>query len=101
MDQSSDIKEQVRSQTDIVALIGEAVALTPQRGGREHVCLCPFHDERSPSFNVSPAKGAWYCFGCGEGGDVIGGTPEEFQREVTPERAKWRSLIERFNIKVG
>lgn len=42
-----------------------------RRAGREFEALCPFHEERTPSFTVSPAKGLWHCFGCGAGGDAI------------------------------
>ncbi len=71
MDFSSDIKEQVRSQTDIVALIGEAVALTPQRGGREHVGLCCFHDDHNPSMRVYADRQSYRCWVCNAGGDCF------------------------------
>ena len=61
----------VREKARIDEVIRDYVTLKAAGGG-SYKGLCPFHDERSPSFNVSPAKGAWYCFGCGEGGDVIG-----------------------------
>ncbi len=61
----------VRERASIDEVIRDYVTLK-SAGGGSLKGLCPFHDERSPSFNVSPAKGAWYCFGCGEGGDVIG-----------------------------
>jgi DNA primase len=61
----------VREKARIDEVIRDYVTLK-SAGGGSLKGLCPFHDERSPSFNVSPAKGAWYCFGCGEGGDVIG-----------------------------
>ena len=51
-------------------VISEHVTLK-SAGGGSMKGLCPFHDERSPSFNVTPARGFWHCFGCGEGGDVI------------------------------
>ncbi len=60
----------VRERARIDEVIRDYVTLK-SAGGGSLKGLCPFHDERSPSFNVSPAKGAWYCFGCGEGGDVI------------------------------
>lgn len=59
----------VRERTDVVAVVGETVRL--RRQGRQLVGLCPFHQERSPSFGVSPDKGLYYCFGCGAGGDVF------------------------------
>jgi len=61
----------VREKARIDEVVRDYVTLK-SAGGGSLKGLCPFHDERSPSFNVSPAKGAWYCFGCGEGGDVIG-----------------------------
>lgn len=66
---SEDIAE-VRQTARIDEVVGQSVALKPAGGGSLKG-LCPFHDERSPSFQVSPAKGLWYCFGCGEGGDTI------------------------------
>lgn len=60
----------VRERAPIEAVIGEHVALKP--GGMGSLKgLCPFHDERSPSFHVRPSVGRYHCFGCGEGGDVI------------------------------
>ncbi|MBW3638253.1 MAG: DNA primase [Actinobacteria bacterium] len=60
----------VRERAAIADVIGEAVQLRPAGGGRLKG-LCPFHDEKSPSFNVNPALGYYMCFGCGESGDVI------------------------------
>jgi DNA primase len=60
----------VRERAAIADVIGEAVQLRPAGGGRLKG-LCPFHDEKSPSFNVNPALGFYMCFGCGESGDVI------------------------------
>ncbi|WP_233551298.1 DNA primase [Amnibacterium setariae] len=65
----SDVDE-VRSRTDIAAVVGEQVALKPAGVGSLKG-LCPFHDERSPSFTVRPAVGRYHCFGCGVDGDVI------------------------------
>ena len=65
----SDIA-QVRERARIDEVIGEYVAL--RRGGAGSLKgLCPFHDERTPSFNVRPSHGTFHCFGCGEGGSVI------------------------------
>jgi DNA primase len=60
----------VRERSPIADLIGEHVALR-NAGGGNLKGLCPFHEEKSPSFSVSPARGLFYCFGCGAGGDVI------------------------------
>ncbi|WP_435527992.1 DNA primase [Microbacterium aurantiacum] len=61
--------EEVKARTDIADIIGERVALRPAGVGSMKG-LCPFHDERSPSFNVRPQAGFYHCFGCGESGDV-------------------------------
>lgn len=60
----------VREQARIDDVVREYVTLK-SAGGGSLKGLCPFHDERSPSFHVTPSRGMWYCFGCGEGGDVI------------------------------
>ena len=65
----SDIAR-VRELSPVADVISEHVTLK-SAGGGSMKGLCPFHDERSPSFNVTPARGFWHCFGCGEGGDVI------------------------------
>lgn len=61
--------EAVLNQTDIVNLIGEHVRLVKK--GQRYTGLCPFHQERTPSFTVSPEKQFFYCFGCGVGGDAL------------------------------
>jgi DNA primase len=60
----------VKERADIAAVIGDVVTLRPAGGGNLKG-LCPFHDEKSPSFSVRPSVGSFHCFGCGEGGDVI------------------------------
>ena len=60
---------QVRERARIDEVIGSYVTL--RRAGSDLTGLCPFHDERTPSFHVSPARGLYYCFGCGAGGDVF------------------------------
>ncbi len=64
-----DVKSQVVAATDIVELIGRSVAL--KRRGKDYLGLCPFHQEKSPSFSVSPAKQMFYCYGCKAGGDAF------------------------------
>ncbi|GAB3298344.1 DNA primase [Parasphingorhabdus pacifica] len=65
----SDIAE-VRDRIRIDDVVGEYVALR-NAGGGALKGLCPFHDEKTPSFNVRPSHGTFHCFGCGEGGDII------------------------------
>jgi DNA primase len=60
----------VREKARIDEVVGEYVALRTS-GGSSLTGLCPFHDEKSPSFSVTPSRGLFYCFGCQEGGDVI------------------------------
>lgn len=66
---SEDAIEEVRMKNDIVDVISGYVKL--QKKGSNYFGLCPFHNEKSPSFSVSPAKQMYYCFGCGAGGNAI------------------------------
>lgn len=66
---SEDIIEEVRSRNDIVDVISQYVKLT--RKGSSYFGLCPFHNEKTPSFSVTPGKQMYYCFGCGAGGNVF------------------------------
>lgn len=66
---SDDLVEEVRSRNDIVDVISEYVKL--QKKGSSYFGLCPFHNEKSPSFSVSQGKQMYYCFGCGAGGNVF------------------------------
>lgn len=66
---SDDLIEEVRMKNDIVDVISGYVKLT--RKGSSYFGLCPFHNEKSPSFSVSPGKQMYYCFGCGAGGNVF------------------------------
>ena len=65
MDQASQIREKI----DIVAFISEFIPL--KKMGRNFTAVCPFHNEKSPSFVVSPERQIWHCFGCGKGGDCF------------------------------
>mgnify|MGYP003042387448 CR=1 FL=1 len=60
----------MRERSPIADIVGEHIQLR-NAGGGNLKGLCPFHEEKSPSFNVTPTRGYWYCFGCAEGGDVI------------------------------
>ncbi|HAH51807.1 MAG TPA: DNA primase [Balneola sp.] len=66
---TDDKKEEVRDAADIVEVVGDYVKL--KRSGSGFTGLCPYHDEKTPSFNVTPRLGIYKCFGCGESGDVF------------------------------
>ena len=66
-----DIVEQVKSSVDIVKVIGEHVRLKKLGGSGKYIGICPFHQEKTPSFNVHAAHQYYKCFGCGVGGDIF------------------------------
>jgi DNA primase len=68
MAEAGSFAEKVKQQADIVRVVGEYVRL--KKTGKDFSGLCPFHQEKTPSFTVSPTKQIFYCFGCGKGGDV-------------------------------
>ncbi|MFW5868317.1 MAG: DNA primase, partial [Armatimonadota bacterium] len=110
-----DAKEEIRSRLDIVEVIGEHVRL--EKSGQRFKGLCPFHQEKTPSFNVDPERGFYHCFGCGEGGDIFSfvmkrdglSFPEALRQlarragiqiesdPMATERRKRRELLERAN----
>lgn len=90
-----DIVERVRSATDIVELVSEYVAL--KKSGANYMGLCPFHNEKTPSFTVSPSKQIYHCFGCGAGGDAVGFLVKH-DNYTFPEAV--RRLAERAGIEV-
>ena len=61
--------DELRARLPVSEVVGRKVRLT--RKGREHSGLCPFHNEKTPSFTVNDEKAFYHCFGCGEHGDVI------------------------------
>ena len=62
--------DELLARADIVDIVGSRVQL--RKAGKEYKACCPFHDEKSPSFTVSPEKQFYHCFGCGENGTALG-----------------------------
>ena len=83
----------VKERSSIEDVVREHVTLRPAGPGSMKG-LCPFHDEKTPSFNIRPTVGAWHCFGCGEGGDVI-----SFVQKV--EHLTFAEAVERLAQKLG
>lgn len=92
---SDDVIEEVRSRNDVVDLIGSYIKLTKK--GSSYFGLCPFHNEKSPSFSVSRDKQMYYCFGCGAGGNVFTFVME-YENYTFVEAVKY--LAERAGIKL-
>src|SRR5213593_3536705 len=90
---SSATLEQIRAASDIVEVIGAYLPL--KRAGANFVTLCPFHKEKSPSFNVNPHRQIFHCFGCQKGGDVFAFVQEY---ENIPFVDAFRRLAERAHI---
>jgi len=92
---SDDKKEEIRAAADIVDVVGDYVKL--KKSGSGFVGLCPFHDENTPSFHVTPRLGIYKCFGCGESGDVFNFVME-MEGVGFPESL--RTLAERYGIDI-
>ena len=87
--------DRIMDAMNIVDVVGEFV--TSRRAGVNYKGLCPFHNEKTPSFVVSPAKGVCHCFGCGKGGNSINFLMEHEQMTY-PEALRW--LAKRYNIEI-
>src|ERR1041384_3858423 len=92
---SSGTLDQVRAANDIVDVIGAVLPL--KRAGANFVALCPFHKERTPSFNVNPQRQSFHCFGCHKGGSVFTFVME-FENVSFPDAV--RRLAERARIPI-
>ena len=65
----ANIVEQIKNRADVMDVVSDVVQL--KQRGRNYFGLCPFHEEKTPSFSVNPAKGIFHCFGCGKGGNAV------------------------------
>ncbi len=87
--------ERIKERADIVEVVSEFVTL--RKSGANYKGLCPFHNEKTPSFIVSPARGTCHCFGCGKGGNAVGFIMEHEQLTY-PEALRW--LAAKYGIEV-
>ncbi|MCF8451202.1 MAG: DNA primase [Taibaiella sp.] len=78
--------QEVMSRADIVDVLGQFIRL--KKRGSSYIANCPFHNEKTPSFNVSAAKGIYKCFGCGKAGDVVTFI-QEHEKLTYPEAIRW------------
>ncbi len=78
--------QEVMNRADIVDVVGQFVRL--RKRGTNYIANCPFHNEKTPSFNVSPAKGIYKCFGCGKAGNVVTFI-QEHEKLTYPEAIRW------------
>ncbi|MBQ2332951.1 MAG: DNA primase, partial [Prevotella sp.] len=87
--------EKIKDAANIVDVVGEFVTL--RKAGMNYKGLCPFHNEKTPSFIVSPARGTCHCFGCGKGGNSISFVMEHEQMTY-PEALRW--LANKYHIEI-
>lgn len=87
--------ERIKDAANIVEVVSEFVTL--RKSGSNYKGLCPFHDEKTPSFYVSPARGTCHCFGCGKGGNAVGFIMEHEQMTY-PEALRW--LARKYHIEI-
>ncbi len=95
MAEAGSFAERVKQQADIVRVVGEYVRL--KKTGKDYSGLCPFHQEKTPSFTVSPIKQIFYCFGCGKGGDVFNFVMD-MEKSAFPEAV--RTVAEKCGIAI-
>ncbi len=88
--------DEVMSRASIIDVVGQFVRL--KKRGTNYIANCPFHNEKTPSFNVSPAKGIYKCFGCGKAGNVISFI-QEHEKLTYPESIRWLADFYKITIK--
>lgn len=88
----SDVTEQIKERLNVADLLGEYLKL--EKAGTNYKALCPFHNEKTPSFMVNPERNFWYCFGCQKGGDIF-----SFVMEM--EGMEFREVLERLGERAG
>lgn len=88
----SEVTEQIKDRLNVVDVLGEYLKL--EKAGTNYKALCPFHNEKTPSFMVNPEQNFWYCFGCQKGGDIF-----TFVQEM--EGLEFRDALERLADKAG
>ncbi|MCC6545622.1 DNA primase [Candidatus Sumerlaeota bacterium] len=88
----ADVVRRIKENADIVGVVGSVVPL--KKAGNSYKGRCPFHDEKTPSFNVVPSKGIFHCFGCGAGGSVI-----DFV--MRKERLDFKEAVEKLAKELG
>jgi len=93
---NENIISQVSDRTDIVQLAGD-YGLPLHKSGKDYVCCCPFHNEKTASFHISPARQRWHCFGCGADGDAFA-LVMKMDNLIFPEAVK--KLAKRCNIEI-
>lgn len=87
--------QEVMTRADVVDVVGQFVRL--KKRGANYIAVCPFHNEKTPSFYVSPAKGIYKCFGCGKGGNAVTFI-QDHEKLTYPEAIKW--LADFYNIEI-
>src|SRR6478736_3367384 len=87
--------QQILTRIDIIEIISSFIKL--KKRGTNYIGLCPFHNEKTPSFTVSPSKEIYKCFGCGKGGNTITFLMEHEKYSYT-DALKW--LAQRYNIEI-
>jgi DNA primase len=87
--------QEVQNRADIVEIVEQFVRL--KKRGANYIANCPFHNEKSPSFSVSPSKGIFKCFGCGKGGNVVNFV-QEHEKITYPEAIRWLAAFYKIEL---